>query len=301
MRPPSIMPPAIPNRSADVFAEILLMLKGYPVHIRDEDHRAHLLRDCKYFLFKGLEQKLLPHTISYNLLRQRDEITIRLCDIRQPGLSVVADPSDPPRAAGGPPIPGWVNYARQYVDEKPYELIVEIGDECTKLNVRTMRAEFFGDVKKRITRLFEVVGNKLNLPTTQPLGLLMASGGASSQPASPGNTGLSEDLVKVVFENTAVVLDGKPWRADAGLGVENEYEVASDSSQSGTRKRRRVDGMGVDETEAAVWTVKTGQWRLRVQAWTNGKSGVECILFAVKLNAVSDELALNERRSFLSG
>jgi hypothetical protein len=316
LRPPSILPPAIPNRSAATFAELLHLLRGYPLHIRDEEHRAELLRDCRYFLFRGLEQKLIPHHISFNLMRRREEITIRLEDIRQPGLSVVSDPSI---GDGRPGIYGWVNYARQYVDDRPYELIVEIGNEWTKINTQTMRAEFFGDGKTRISRLFEVVANKLNLPTTQPLGLLMVAGGASSQPASPGNTPLSEDQVKIMFDNAHIVLDGRTYIRSAETSIEEDvvypiddpsrYDFSrspsippSATSQIPTRKRKRpyVPGMS-DAGDPGIWTVRSGQWRLRVQSANNGKSGIECVLVAVKIDAFTSELARNESRSFLSG
>jgi len=67
------------------------------------------------------------------------------------------------------------------------------------------------------------------------------------------------------------------------------------------RKRRRVDmaaGAGVFGAES--WVVKTGQWRLRVQNGKNGKGTFECVLVAVKLDAVSGELGRNARRGFLT-
>jgi hypothetical protein len=300
------MPPSVPNRSADTFAEILHLLRGYPLHIRDEDHRMELLRDCRYFHLKGLEQKLIRHHVSYNLARKRDEIAIRLEDVRQSGISVVGDPS---LIIGENQNPsGWVNYARPFVDDKAYELVLEIGDECSRLHLHTMRAEFFGDGKTRISRLFEVIATKLNLPTTQPLGLLMAKGGASSQPASPGNTPLSEDQVRVVLDPEAhIILDGKTY---TGINDEdNTTSIASSvhgidlspvSSMQGQppRKRGRIDmasGMGAEET----WIIRTGQWRLRVQNAKNAKSLIECVLVAVKLDAVSGELGRNAQRSFL--
>jgi hypothetical protein len=328
LRPPSIIPPSVPSRSSEIFAELVHLLKGYPIHIRNEEHRAELLRDCRYFLFKGLEQKLIPHQISYNQLRARDEITLRLEDIRQPGLSVLSDPSILPtfsphspdaQPRSNPIVMGWVNYARPFVDDRPYELVVEIGSEQTRLNTSTMRAEFFGDGKKRITRLFEVVANKMNLPaTTQPLGLLMASGGASSQPASPGNTPLSEDAVKVVFDNAAITLDGARWMGHmsgsyAGGGNKDAWEGEphtpdevesrrSSMTSSGMglppRKRTKVDAMGGAE---GLWTVKSGQWRLKVQAVSSGKSRVEVVLVAVKIEAFTSEGARNENKRFLSG
>ncbi|KAF1986425.1 hypothetical protein K402DRAFT_454405 [Aulographum hederae CBS 113979] len=90
LRPPAIHPPALPGRCAETFDDILKLLQGYPVDIRDQTHRANLLRDARYFHLKGLEQKLLPVDISYNLARERSEILMRLEDIRQSGISFVA-------------------------------------------------------------------------------------------------------------------------------------------------------------------------------------------------------------------
>ena len=67
------------------------MLHGYPVNIRDETHRDELLRDARYFHFKGLEQKLIPHSISFNSLRQRNEIVLRLENMQKSGIHIVHD------------------------------------------------------------------------------------------------------------------------------------------------------------------------------------------------------------------
>ncbi|TGO89238.1 hypothetical protein BPOR_0118g00010 [Botrytis porri] len=219
LRPPSILPPSVPNRSSKTFSEILHLLRGYPLEIRSPEHRAELLRDCRYFHLKGLEQKLIPHSISYNLLRKKSEITIRLVDIRQSGLSILtnispstAPATEPLTSPPPPPTPsvGYVHYQRPFADSSPSELILEIGDSATLLHWDTMRLEFFGETKIRMGRLLEVVATKLNLPGKQPLGLLMKNGGASSEPASPGKSGLSEEMVRVVIgEDCGVVCDGK--------------------------------------------------------------------------------------------
>lgn len=216
-------------------------------------------------------------------------------------------PPTEPQKEGG--LVGWVNYARPFVDDKAYELVLEIGDECTKIHLHTMRAEFFGDGKTRISRLFEVIATKLNLPTTQPLGLLMAKGGASSQPASPGNTPISEDQVRVVLDTEAfVLLDNKEWHGSprdddassatstSSMHLENESPSSSVSGQP-PRKRKRAEISGGSEE---TWIVRTGQWRLRVQNAKNGKGGVECVLVAVKLDAVSGEQGRNAQRAFLA-
>ncbi|KAF7543043.1 hypothetical protein G7Z17_g11067 [Cylindrodendrum hubeiense] len=297
IRPPSILPPSVPNRSADTFAELLSLLRGYPVHIRDEVHRQELLRDARYFHFKGLEQRLIPHAISYNQARRREEIVLRLENIQKSGISVLHE--------GPEPGAGWVQYARPYVDEKPAELVLEIGGETTKIHFigGVPRAEFFKDTKARVAKLFEVIATKLNLPpTTQPLGLLMASGGAGSQPPTPGNTPLSEDLVRVVLDpDTAILLDGKEHIEEpvqnSASAVDSPASSIGGAISTNPRKRRRTDGSIVPGDEE--WTVMTGQWRLRIQGSRGGKSGVECVLVAVKLDAVSSQLGRNTVRGFL--
>lgn len=300
LRPPSIQPPAVPNRSADIFTEILDLLRGYPVHIRNKEHREELLRDCRYFHLKGLEQKLIHHEISFNLARQRDEIVLRLEDIRQSGISVLPSPE----TTNG--LLGWVNYARPFVDDKAYELVLEIGGECSRLHLHNMRAEFSGDGKTRISRLFEVIATKLNLPTVQPLGLLMKRGGASSAPASPGNTAISQDQVKVSIDSDSwVQLDGKEWKREKEDFDGNSIIASPASSAPGypSIKRRRIDvATGEDTTgEEESWIIRTGQWRLRLQQVQGVKRGVECVLVAVKLDAISGEMARNARRGFLAG
>ena len=206
LRPPSILPPQVQGRSATTFSELLHLLRGYPLKIRSPEHRVELLRDCRYYHLRGLEQKLIHHSISYNVQRQKTEIALRIEDLRQSGIAFVGDVTPADRS----PLAGWVNYARPFVDETSYELVVEIGGESARINFRTSRVEFYGQAKARISSLFQVVANKMNLPTNAPLGLMMSSGGASSQAASPGNTPLSDDLVKVSVESDAhVLLDGQ--------------------------------------------------------------------------------------------
>ncbi|ESZ93452.1 BTB/POZ domain-containing protein [Sclerotinia borealis F-4128] len=345
LRPPSILPPSVPNRSAKTFSEILHLLRGYPLEIRSPEHRAELLRDCRYFHLKGLEQKLIPHSISHNLLRNKSEITIRLPDIRQSGLSILTDiptstspvPSlEPLTSPDSIPasIPtsstGYVHYLRPFTDSSPHELILEIGDSATLLHWNTMRLEFFGETKMRMGKLLEVVATKLNLPVAQPLGLLMRNGGASSEPASPGRSGLSEDMVRVVIgEECAVCVDGRERERERNVGAIDSDDTVIVGEQGGLGGKRRKVGDGIavaintstGAPKDESWIIKTGQWRLRVQnhgggglgkgkgagagtgmgmgAKVNGKVEWECVLVAVRLDAVSGERGRNLQRGFL--
>lgn len=192
----------------------------------------------------------------------------------------------------------WVNYARPHVDDKPAQLVVEIARESSRLHFRDdgPRLEFFNDTRTRVAKFLEVIATKLNLPpTTQPLGLLMESGGASSQPPTPGNTPLSEDLVRAVLgPEAAVTLDKKEY--DGTRLVSDDAN--GDEGTAPSRKRKRRD----DENEKdEPWTVATGQWRLKIQATNSGKSAVECVFVAVKLDCYSDERGRNTAKPFLTG
>jgi hypothetical protein len=227
LRPPSIVPPEVPNRSADVFAELLHMLRGYPVRIRNEEHRNELLRDCRYFHFKGLEQKLIPHEISWNPTRKREEIVIRLADIRPSGVSFVPDTLESRAGGNGPAhVPGWINYARPFIDEQPRELIVEVQGENCRVDWRLSRTQFTGLVNQRISALLQVITNKLGLPVAHeyPMGLKMiermGNGSSSSEAASPGNTPISDDKVKVrIGPECYVTVDGEEFWDRDGITV----------------------------------------------------------------------------------
>ena len=310
LRPPSILPPRVHNRSAKLFAQLLHLLRGYPLSIKDDQHREALLNDCRYYNFRGLEQQLIPHHISYNAALERSEIVVRLEDIRQSGISMIDDNSVP-----GPSPGGWVYYGRPFVDDTRFDLVLEIGGECTILDWATMTVDFHGPQKTRISSLLQVIANKLKLPTRLPLGLMIASGGVTAQPASPGNTPLSEDRVKVLVEPDAhVTLDGAEHtivqRPNVRSGTRDASSVditMASASSVGTsqattttpvRKRKRSES----PPNPGTWIIETGQWRLRIRPHSGSMPGsMEIVLYAVKLYAISGQHGRNTARGFLGG
>ena len=233
LRPPPMQPQSIPNRCPSVFTDLISIARGYPLKIRDAEHRAALLSDCKYYGFKGLMHKIFVHDISYNAERGTSEIIMRLEDIHKSGISFVSDASPSDQS----PLGGWVSYARPFVDETNYEVIVEIGNEETKIDFHSMRAVFYGATKARISSLFQVVADKMNLPSQLPLGLMMSSGGASAAPASPANTPLSEDRVKIRLGHDAhILLDGQEHIPSDDLTTSHQastmYDDFEDSSSN---------------------------------------------------------------------
>lgn len=260
LRPPAITPAAVPNRSADVFAELLHLLRGYPLHIRNEDHRAELLRDCRYFHLRGLEQKLIPHQLSVNPFTQRSEIAVRLEDVRPSGLQVSRD------AAGCSVV-----YARPFVDDTPSELILEIAGDATLVDRGTQRADFVGPTKSRIASLVQVIGKKLNLPESQLRGPPLQ--------------------VRCLDREADLTIDGEP---------DSQHPIwtgrTTDEMPPAKRQRCEASGAGVG-LEGAPMVVRQGQWRLQLQPDPVG--AYELILVAIKLVICTGPRARNRARDFL--
>ncbi|KIV99715.1 uncharacterized protein PV09_08645 [Verruconis gallopava] len=317
LRPPSILPPSVANRSGDVFADLLRILQGYDVKIRDESHRAELLRDARYFHLKGVEQRLIPCKISHNVLRGRSEIVVRLEDIRQSGVGFLQKGKMPSSCPKFPmmqqpdelgsevdkedsvPI-GWVTYQRPYVDDAAHYLVVELSsEESTRLDMASMRASFYGQTKARVASLFGVVATKLNLPAMVPLGFMMmqSGGGIAAQPVSPANSGVSGDRVRFSVDRDAfVVLDGDEVEWDDN--DENMAETCALSKLPKVQKWKRERALNKE----MEWHIQRGQWRLRVgpsQDLEAGQSKVEVVLCAVRLEGYTREMYRNRARDFL--
>lgn len=291
LRPPAIVPPSVPSRSGDVFAQLLHLLRGYPLHIRDEDHRTELLRDCRYFHLRGLEQKLIPHQIAHHPIRNRLEIVLRLEDIRPSGLHFDISSADSSSE-------GWVRYARPFVDNDPADLIVEIGHESTLLDSSNVRAELLGLAKARMVSLAQVVASKMNRSTESLLHPehvtvswdsethLVVDGECHSgdfllsllQPPKAGHANFNVDVVDAV---------------DANANANVDAELAAPPA-----KRKRIDSFGNSRSR---WIVRTGQWRLRVQSIGGSPAARwEMALVAVKLDIYTHPRKRNQARPFLS-
>ncbi|KAF2143316.1 uncharacterized protein K452DRAFT_297071 [Aplosporella prunicola CBS 121167] len=325
LRPPSISPPAVRGRDADVFAELLKLLMGYDVHIKNAAHRAALLRDARYFHFRGLEQRLLPCELGFDAPRQRAHIALRLADLRQAGLSVVPDP------VSAVPWQGEAHYARPYVDDAdaPRALVLVLPPHEALLNPRTARLRLLGAAKARFNALCAVLAARLNLPasTLPALGLLMQEGGGSAAGAGAPRSALAPDEragVRVeVGEEAWLDVDGAgAWCEDDDGGGEGGGEGEGKEASAPLRPRLRFEGgvapatfarRGDTATEEGKddewWTVARSQWRVRVVPGCgrdgdnngngNGNARPEVVLRAVRVEVFTCERARNRTRAFL--
>lgn len=244
------------------------MLKGYEIEIKGKEHRAALLRDARYFHFKGLEQKLLQCRVSYDAVRRVEDIEMRLEDVRQSGLSFVGeDDGDNSEESEDRSPRGEVYYARPYEDEEPRSLMLEIGGEVEVIldaGERVGRARFWRQTAARMRRFVDVVREKADLP-----------GSMIEEETEGDEQGSSFSLLCQVGKEAAVNLDGKRWEEDCELVAE-------------ARRRDRDRG----------WMARKSQWRVKVGPGSEDVT-TEVSLGAVKIEAYSTERARNEARDFL--
>jgi hypothetical protein len=254
------------------------MLRGYPLHIRNDEHRAELLRDCRYYHFRGLEQRLIPHHISFNLARGRNEIVLRLEDVRPSGVPGEQD--------------GFVQYSRPFVDEPPHELVVEVSGECMSIDTSCLRAELLGAAREQLCKIAQAVASR--------------RGWTAVDGAAPG--------VRVRFEmQSEIMVDGQEYQTDwcaverrlisvnMGMGMNNNMNMIpgmmmGEPSPQPAAKRRREDGGSPDGL--MLWVVRKGQFRL--QAVVDDMGRMETVLVGVKTEMCTSERWRNSQRGFLT-
>lgn len=86
LRPPPHSYSYVP-RSPDYFDMILKLLSGANLHLNDE-LRESLIRECKFYRFLNLEQRLIKCKIAYNPMTHGEEICLNLDKIVKRGLII---------------------------------------------------------------------------------------------------------------------------------------------------------------------------------------------------------------------
>ncbi|OJI96764.1 hypothetical protein ASPVEDRAFT_58616 [Aspergillus versicolor CBS 583.65] len=265
LRPPAIVPPSVPNRSGDVFAQLVHLLRGYPLHIESEAQRAELLRDCRYFHLRGLEQKLVPHNISFNPIRGRSEITLRLEDVRRSGIKVETPKENSEGVA--------VTYSRPFVDESSHDLVFEIGDENTIIDPLTMRPKFLNSAQARVASLLQVIVDRKNDNSQK----LVKSA--------------EHPLHVQISDETDLMIDGEQ---------QENFHIPGLPSDEPQAKRRRVEGQAGSQAESSgSWVVRNGQWRILMRPGEGSDGSVSFVLVGVKLDVYTSQRARNRKRAFL--
>ncbi|QLQ82394.1 hypothetical protein HG537_0H01560 [Torulaspora globosa] len=85
IRPPPQSALAVP-RSAELFQDLLQLLGGASLEL-DDKRRESLIKECRYYRFLNLEQRLVKARVSFNPLTRGETILVSLKDIAKNGVS----------------------------------------------------------------------------------------------------------------------------------------------------------------------------------------------------------------------
>lgn len=117
LRPPPQKPASLPNRSPRLFSDLLELLRGNHLIIQGDEHRQLLVRECKYYRFLELEQRILNHRIINNpFFPSRQEIIINLNNLQARGV-INESPSD--HLSEMP-----LYYARPFIKNEPKRCLI---------------------------------------------------------------------------------------------------------------------------------------------------------------------------------
>ncbi|CCE86064.1 Piso0_005713 [Millerozyma farinosa CBS 7064] len=118
IRPPSLRPATVSNRSPKLFEDILEILRGNDLVVRDDHHRRLLIKECRYYRFLELKQRIIKHKITNNpFIEGKQEIIVDINDLSADGVSNES-PSDETIAP--------IHYRRPFIDEPKRPLIIQM-------------------------------------------------------------------------------------------------------------------------------------------------------------------------------
>ncbi|KAK9323565.1 hypothetical protein V1517DRAFT_320205 [Lipomyces orientalis] len=275
IRPPAVSPPSVPAHSNEMFAQLLQALKGAPIKFESPEHRDALLRECRYYHFRGLEQRLIPFDISKNLFTGREEISIRLKDLKPQGVGIEMSSAERRR----------LEYSRPFVDDQARELVIQVEKDEFILRAYDFVAGD-GAIKSKCRWSAEIIKGSIAAEKLRTL--------IKRLPEVVDETDVNGPVrLRVDFRDGVVIVNG----ADLDIQESDEgfFEVFADEDYS--QKRRRVDrgdAVQVLPETAFPWNlcVQNGQFKIYVER-------ERLVLHVVCLDAISTAKAANRRRAYL--
>lgn len=117
LRPLPQRPATVANRSPALFNDLLELLRGNHLIIKNDEHRQLLIRECKYYRFLELEQRIVKHRIINNPFSpSKQEIILNLVDLNRRGISNISPPDMLREVA--------IQYVRPFMPKEPSRSLV---------------------------------------------------------------------------------------------------------------------------------------------------------------------------------
>jgi len=149
---------------------------------------------------------------------------------------------------------------------------------------------------------------EIDWESTMGQAMLHGPSTAASESESDSDV-MSEGPTTMAGQSSAFGQQRRPQNRQAPAGSSSQAGAARESlpmpaiqtsrlSAPSAKKRKRQTSQG----DFGEWTIRTGQWRLRVQpnAQDTIRGGYEVVFVGVKIDAFSSEKARNARRGFLT-
>lgn len=183
IRPPPLAIPTVPKRDGNLFKQLLSIQLGGYVDILSDEHRDALVRECRYFRFRGLEQKLIKHSIRVDPLRKRKEISLYLKNVDLKKIEF---------------INGSLTYKRPFIDNESMDLVFQVPDEAV-LSLSQSRVSFYGASKLKLDKLAKLHDLKFGSVDLNSAHLEISGSEAAVQHQKRANSDTHTFLTKSVW------------------------------------------------------------------------------------------------------
>ncbi|EGW35367.1 uncharacterized protein SPAPADRAFT_58590, partial [Spathaspora passalidarum NRRL Y-27907] len=252
LRPPPQRPANVANRSPKLFSDLLELLRGNEEVIASDNHRKLLIRECRYYRFLELEQRILKH----NIITYQGEpaIVINLLDLTRKGILNI---SPPDKKTETPLL-----YTRPYIPREPSRCLIVQIDEPENSQIKLILNKSTGLPTVKIT-------NKLCTKITQTF---------KDYLESAITTGLNSDTPAITFfagfKDSKCTVNGQPVKDN---WIEELLGVSEDNP---TKKRKKSDD-GEAKGDIIAFRLKRSMWKLMMR-------GSFSRLHAVSVEAFTD-------------
>lgn len=260
IRPPPQRPATAANRLPKLFADLIEILKGNTLIVQNDEHRRLLVKECGYYHFLELEQRILKHHVLFNPFLGRSEIIMRLCDLLSKGVT---------NESSGIKDESPVHYQRPHMAKEPKRsLIVQVDstiDSQVKLIINRTTQVCCLVCSHKVAHLFMQVFKKVSPSFREPLenNRLTLICGLSESKAIINGTELKDD-----------------W----------SYEMLHSEVDEPELKKRKITGP--DDNKIVEFRLTKSLWRVMVRRDL-------ARLQAVSIEGQTDQMYFNKSIEFL--
>lgn len=284
IRPPPQKPTMVPHKSPELFQELLEIMVGNNKHLGDYEHRNLLVKECRYYRFRELEQRIINHEIIINpFASNNQEILISLFDLLKSGIFN-------PSACKMVELP--LEYKRPHLANEPKRTLIfqmdagdpsinSDGSEITLILNKTIKLAIVKITKKYSLKFFNVFQD------------------VSDEFQVEGIDGDLPSIISYVgLRNADVTINGlkmdKNWVTDFFGGTNLiELQIPEDSIDNITKQETKKRKIEVEDVKGDIMEIKLTKTSWKVMMRQNlGR------LHAIRIEGYTDPHLFMKMKSF---